>query len=199
MSLYSNSSNGQMVHSIKKSKVQKNKLAPFPFSYIEKQLRKKSFGIITTSTPQGITHSVGVVYGVAPPNLPFTLYLLSSPTSKKARNIQNNPNISFVVPYPHYLFRMIPPSCIQFQGKAEPIPADDPIATKVFQNSFVLHRSLTHSIEMSELVFFRIVPDKKIFCWGIGAKLWQFIIPSQSKKLENLYVIIPENRQATQN
>jgi len=27
--------------------------APFPFDYIEKQLRKKTFGILTTVTPQG--------------------------------------------------------------------------------------------------------------------------------------------------
>ena len=36
--------------------------APFPFDYVEKQLRKKNFGILTTVTPEGRPHSVGVVY-----------------------------------------------------------------------------------------------------------------------------------------
>ena len=179
------------------NQIQPNKLAPFTFSNIEKQLRKKSFGIITTITPQAKPHAVGVVYAVAPANEPFSLYFISSPTSKKVRNIRKNPNIAFVVPFPHYFIRPIPPSCIQFQGKAQLIPSQDPHVTKVFQSTFVLRRSLKHGIEMGELVFIRIVPNEKIFCWGIGVSFWQFVLPSQNKNLENLYVIVPQNRQDT--
>ena len=133
----SNFNGEQPTHSKRESNdIQTNKLAPFPFSYIDKQLRKRSFGIISTITPQGRPHSVGVVYAVAPLNLPFSLYLISSPTSKKVRNIRSNQNVSFVVPCPHYLIRPIPPSCIQFQGKAELIPSEDPFANEVFQSSF---------------------------------------------------------------
>ncbi len=173
---------------------EKSVLAPFPFSYVEKQLRRKNFGILTTVTPEGRPHSVGVVYAVAPPDMPFSLYLISRPVLKKARNISNNPNVSFVIPFPHYFLRLIPPSCIQFQGKAEQIPFEDPVARKAFQSSIVLRRSLRHSVELGESIFFRIVPDKKIFCFGIGANVWNFLIPSQSRILGNFYVTIPENR-----
>jgi hypothetical protein len=169
--------------------------APFPFDYIEKQLRKKTFGILTTVTPQGRPHSVGVVYAVAPPGQPFCLYLITRPVLKKARNIRDNPNFSFVVPFPHYLFRSIPPRCIQFQGKAELLPIDDPIVIKAFQSSIVLKRSMEHSLRLGESVFIRIVPDKKIFCFGIGANILQFLISSQNKNLGNFYVIVPENRR----
>jgi hypothetical protein len=169
--------------------------APFPFDYIEKQLRKKTFGILTTVTPQGRPHSVGVVYAVAPPGQPFCLYLITRPVLKKARNIRDNPNFSFVVPFPHYLFRSIPPRCIQFQGKAELLPIDDPIVIKAFQSSIVLKRSMEHSLRLGESVFIRIVPDKKIFCFAIGANILQFLIPSQNKNLGNFYVIVPENRR----
>jgi len=179
--------------------IETNAQAPFPFTYVEKQLRKKNFGILTTVTPQGRPHSVGVVYAVAPPDMPFSLYLISRPVLKKARNIRNNSNVSFVVPFPHYLLRLIPPSCVQFQGKAELIPFDDPIAIKAFQSSIVLRRSLLHSAELGESIFFRIVPDKKIFCYGIGANVWQFLIPSQNKKVKNFYVVVPQNRRSTEN
>jgi Pyridoxamine 5'-phosphate oxidase len=169
--------------------------APFPFDYIERQLRKKTFGILTTVTPQGRPHSVGVVYAVAPPGQPFCLYLITRPVLKKARNIRDNPNVSFAVPFPHYLFRSIPPRCIQFQGKAELLPIDDPIVIKAFQSSIVLKRSMEHSLRLGESVFIRIVPDKKIFCFGIGANILQFLIPSQNKNLGNFYVIVPENRR----
>jgi len=172
-------------------------LAPFPFDYIEKQLRKKNFGILSTVTPEGRPHSVGVVYAVAPSDQQFfCLYLITRPVLKKARNIRDNPNVSFVVPFPHYLFRSIPPRCIQFQGKAELLPIDDdPIVINTFQSSIVLKRSMEHSLRLGESVFIRIVPDKKIFCFGIRANLLQFLIPSQNKKLGNFYVIVPENRR----
>ncbi|SRR5215204_1464314 len=169
--------------------------APFTFDYVEKQLRKKNFGILATVTPEGRPHSVGAVYAMAPPDQQFCLYLITRPMLKKARNIRDNPNVSFVVPFPHYLFRSIPPRCIQFQGKAELLPIDDPIVVKAFQSSIVLKRSMEHSLRLGESIFIRIVPDKKIFCFGVGASLLQFLIPSQNKNLGNSHVIIPENRR----
>ena len=170
--------------------------APFPFHYVEKQLRKKNFGILSTVTPEGRPHSVGVIYAMAPPGSPFCLYLITRPILKKARNIRNNPNISFVVPFPHYLFRSIPSRCIQFQGNAELLPIDDdPVVVKAFQSSIVLKRSMEHSLSLSESVFIRIVPDKKIFCFGIGTNLLRFLIQSQNKYLGNFYVVVPENRR----
>jgi hypothetical protein len=132
---------------------------------------------------------------VAPPGQPFCLYLITRPVLKKARNIGDNPNVSFVVPFSHYLFRSIPPRCIQFQGNAELLPIDDPIVIKAFQSSIVLKRSMEHSLRLGESVFIRIVPDKKIFCFAIGANILQFLIPSQNKNLGNFYVIVPENRR----
>lgn len=172
--------------------------APFTFDYVEKQLRKKTFGILTTVAPEGRPHSVGVVYAMAPQSQQqfFCLYLITRPVLKKARNIRNNPNVSFVVPFPHYLFSSIPPRCIQFQGKAELLPiSDDSIALKAFQSSIVLKRSMQHSLRLGESIFIRVVPDKKIFCFGIGANLLKFLIPSQNKNLGNFYVTVPENRR----
>jgi hypothetical protein len=64
-----------------------------------------------------------------------------------------------------------------------------------FQSSIVLKCSMEHSLRLGESIFIRIVPDKKIFCFGIGASLLRFLIPSQNKNLGNFYVIIPENRR----
>lgn len=165
-----------------------NVLAPFPFEYVKKLLRKKNFGIFTTVGSQGRPHSVGVVYSVSPIGQPFALYLITRSILKKARNLQNNPNVSFVVPYPSLLFRMIPPPCIQFQGKAEIIPIDDPIALKAFESSIVLRCSMIHSTTLGQSIFIKIVPDDKIFCFGIGASIWDFLIPSRSRNFESLYV-----------
>lgn len=172
-----------------------NILAPFAFAYVERLLRRKNFGVLTTITREGKPHSIGVVYAVSPSPEPFCIYLITRLVLKKARNIQYNPNISFVVPFPHYVFRIIPPACIQFEGKATLVPIDNPIALKAFQNAIVLRRSMIHSIDLGESTFIRIVPDDKIFSFGIGATIWQFLLRSQNKNLENFYVTVPENRR----
>ena len=154
--------------------------APFTFAYVEKMLHKKNFGVLTTITPEGKPHSVGVVYAVSPLDEPFCVYLITRSILKKARNISNNPNVSFVVPFPHYVFRIVPPACIQFQGKAELIPIGNPAAIKLFHTSIVLQRSFRHSLNLGESTFIRIVPDNKIFSFGIGANIWQFLLGSRN-------------------
>jgi len=166
-------------------------IAPFSFQYVEKQIRKKNFGILSSVTSQGRAHSVGVVYGVPPSEQPFSIYLITRASLKKAKNIRMNPNVSFVVPFPHYFLRFIPSSCIQFQGTAEILPADDPIAAKIFQSSIVLRRSLEHTKTLGEPVFICIVPDEKIFCWGLGATLLQII----RGKTSNCFVKVPQDRR----
>ena len=170
--------------------------APFTFAYVEKLLSKKNFGILSTITPEGKSHSIGVVYSISPPSQPFSIYLITRLVLKKARNIHSNPNVSFVVPFPHYVFRTVPPSCIQFQGKAELISIDNPIATKAFQRSIVLRRSMMHSISLGgESTFIKIIPDNKILSFGIGANIWQFLLRSKNENLGNYHVIVPERRR----
>lgn len=176
--------------------IEKTVEAPFSFSFVERQLRKKNFGILTTITPKGKPHSVGVVYAMPPKGQPFCLYLITRRALKKARNIRSNVEVSFVVPFPHYLFRMIPPACIQFQGRAEElIPIDDPIGVKAFQSSAVLRRSILHSTEIGESTFIRIIPDNKIFSFGFNANIWKYLIRAKNKMLGNFYVDVPQSRR----
>nr|MDO8081146.1 pyridoxamine 5'-phosphate oxidase family protein [Candidatus Freyarchaeota archaeon] len=166
-------------------------LAPFTFAYVEKQLRQKNFGILSTVTTQGRPHSVGVVYGIPSPELPFSLYLITRPTLRKAKNIKMNPNVSFVVPFPHYFLRFIPQSCVQFQGTAEILSADDPVALRIFQSSRVFKSSLEHTKMLGDPIFIRIEPDEKIFLWGLRASVLQIIRHSTS----NSYVMVPPDRR----
>lgn len=175
------------------NKAEYNKKAPFTFEYVEKLLRTKNFGILSTVTDTGQPHSVGVVYGTSPQSAqPFSIYLLSRMTLKKVKNISNNPNVAFVVPFPHFFMRMIPPACIQFSGKAELISFEDPVARRAFQSSIVLRRSVMHNLSLGgENTFIRITPKNKIFFFGIGARIWHILIRSRSKNLRNYYVNVP--------
>lgn len=176
--------------------IERSTEAPFPFSYVEEHLRKRHFGILGTVSSDGHPHAAGVVYAMPlEDQQPFCLYLISRPVLKKVRNIRSNPHVSFVVPFPHYLFRMVPPACIQFQAKAEIVSINDQIAAKAFDSSIVLRRSMTHSKVLGESVFIRLIPDRKIFCFGIGANIWQYLIQSKNKALGNFHVFVPHGRQ----
>ncbi len=163
--------------------------APFSFAYVDKQMRRRRFGILSTVTPEGRAHSAGVAYGVSPPALPFCLYLVSRPGLKKARNIKANPNISFAVPLPHYFLRMIPPACIEFQGTAEILPINDSVARQVFNSSIVLRRSLEYDLKIGESIFIKIVPATKIFSWSLGASIWQLL----RNPPNTYYVVFPDD------
>ena len=89
------------------------------FSYIEKQIRKKTFGVLGTVSPKWWAHTSGILYGVSSPESSFEIYVMIDKSFKKVRNIKNNPQVSFLIPYPHYYLRMIPSSTVQFQGIAE--------------------------------------------------------------------------------
>ncbi len=169
--------------------------APFSFAYVEKQLRRKKFGILSTVTPEGRAHSAGVAYGVSPLGSPFCLYLISRPSLKKARNIKTNPNVSFTVPFPHYFLRVVPPACIEFQGKAEILPIINPVARQVYNSAIVLRRSLEHDLKIGESIFIKIVPAKKIFSWGLGANIWQLL----RNPPNTYYVITPDDFQEKEN
>lgn len=143
-----------------------------PFDYVEGQLRKKHFGIIGTVTPEGRSHTTAIVYGVSAPEVPLALYVLTEAGYKKTRNIRANPNVSFVITFPHHVLRFVPASCIQFQGRAEVLPVDDPDARAAFQRNQVLRMTLEQGAsEPERAVFLKITPDAKIFGYGLGMSL----------------------------
>lgn len=162
------------------------------FEYVESQLRKKTFGVLGTVDSKNRPHSTGILYGVAPKEYPFTLYIGTSKKYRKTKNIQNNPGVSFVVTFPHYYLRFAPASVVQFQGKAEILPFDDPVGRAAFQTSRILRMSLDTEIDHSDLVFIKIIPDSKIFCYGVGIGLMELM---RNPHESDYSVFVPEERR----
>ena len=68
----------------------------FDFDYVEKQVRKKTFGVVSTIDTKGRLHSTGIIYAIGPPGSPFALYCAADAKYAKVRNINRNPNVSLV-------------------------------------------------------------------------------------------------------
>lgn len=162
------------------------------FYFVEKEIRKKTFGILSTITPNNRPHSTGILYAVSKRGKPLRFYCLTSKKYKKARNIEKDPAISFVIPFPHYYIRFAPSACVQFQGEARLTSFDSKSEIlDLFQEKRVLRLINKHITPESgkDYVFIEIVPDGTLYCHGLG-----FRIMEQRKSHEKTHykVILPE-------
>lgn len=145
------------------------------FSFVEKQIRTKTFGVLTTLNKDGTPHTTGILYGVSPPASKFAIYCLTSKEYKKVHNISQNPDVSFLIPFPHFYIRFAPSSTVTFQGKADFIPVN---VTKI-QNIFTKKRILRLIIdeiqqeEQESMTFIRIKPKSKVLCYGLGYNVFK--------------------------
>jgi nitroimidazol reductase NimA-like FMN-containing flavoprotein (pyridoxamine 5'-phosphate oxidase superfamily) len=95
------------------------------FAAVERALRQRTFGTLSTLTERGTPHATGVMYAVSVRDEPLALYVTTRTTTRKVRNIRARQDVAFVVPVPHRLVPMFPPRAIQFLGTAAVVPADD--------------------------------------------------------------------------
>ncbi len=139
-----------------------------PFAYVEKQLRKKSFGVISVVDSQGRPHSTGVIYAIPPRPHPFHFYVLTGIDYRKTRYIRLNPNVAFMVTFPHYWMRFVPANAVHFQATAEILPFSDPTAQATFRNSRITRMNLSSEYDEHEMVFIKIIPPKSLNVYGLG-------------------------------
>ena len=100
-------------------------MSRFTFDFVEEEVRKKTFGVLTTIDKKGRPHSTGIIYAVGNPEKPFALYSIVGANYAKVKNIKRNPNVSLVITFPHYWIRFAPASYAMFRGTAEVLPGDD--------------------------------------------------------------------------
>ena len=167
----------------------------FDLNFVEKHIRKKSFGVLSTVTTKGNSHSSGVLYGVSSKDSKFYLYCLTGKNLFKTRNIQNNPNVSFVITFPHYWLRFVPASTIYFQASAEVVPFNDKGALTAFEQKRILQMMINDAQSPNvdyQPVFIRLKPKGKIHVYGLGFSLRK--LRDEHTKVE-YSVEIPQERK----
>ncbi|MHA2091773.1 MAG: pyridoxamine 5'-phosphate oxidase family protein [Candidatus Kariarchaeaceae archaeon] len=160
------------------------------FELVEKHIRKKDFGILGTVS-NSRPHSTGILYAVSPPNQRFLLYIVTGMNYKKAKNIIENPNVSFVIPFPHHILRFVPAPCIQFQAVAEIIETYDREVRLCFQKNRILRMTLKQADALDDMVFLKIKPDRKIYGHGIGMSIFEL---RKDETKGSFTSLIPEDR-----
>jgi general stress protein 26 len=150
-------------------------LTRFTFESVEKKVRKKSFGVLTTIDSKGRPHSTGILYVVGPPEKSFALYSIVGANYAKVRNIKRNPKVSLVVTFPHYWIRFAPASYVMFRGTAEILPGDDADGRWAMSQSRIGRMNLQTEAESigTEFVYIKVTPEPTVFCYGVGFGLME--------------------------
>jgi len=168
-------------------------MARFSFEFIEKKVKKKTFGVLTTIDSKGRPHSTGVVYAVGPPEKPLAFYSITAANYAKVRNIKKNPNVSLVVTFPHYWIRFAPASYVMFRGTAEILPDDDTDGRWAMSQTRIGRMNLQTEAEAvgTEIVYIKMTPEPTVFCYGIGIGIMELRREHENSAYK---VTIPKDR-----
>jgi len=172
-----------------------NTKSSISFDFIEKKIREKSFAILSTVTADGAPHSVSMMYATSPPESKISLYFITGRNTKKVRNIENSNKVAIVIPFPHHIIRFAPSFAIQFQGTADLVLFNDSEARKSFSSKKILYSMLKKydnpENRPEDLIFIKVKPNKKIFCFGIGLNLLKM---RKNPEGGNYTIIVPSER-----
>ena len=132
-------------------------------------MTKRSFATLATTSPADRSQVAGVLYEMVGNDL----YVNTLRTSRKARNIADNPHVAVSIP-----IRRIPvgpPSSVQFQGTAEILDLDDPEIKRLLDRGSLGSLTGHGELEMPNGCFVRITPGRRINTYGLGMSLYRLI------------------------
>ncbi|MFX1606898.1 MAG: pyridoxamine 5'-phosphate oxidase family protein [Promethearchaeota archaeon] len=162
-----------------------------PFDLVEREVRKKSFAVISTVDSKNRPHSTGVVFVMSPPGEELAFYVVTQAKSAKVRNIKRNSNVTLVVTFPHHYLRFIPDGTVMVRGTADLVGLDDEGAQAAFAQK---GRKLDANSEaLMGTVVIRIRPSKTLYVYGVGIGLNQMRKDPTSARYK---AIIPPERLA---
>jgi general stress protein 26 len=132
---------------------------------VAKALARKSFMTLATASPAGRAHAAGVLYAAAG----GSLYVNTNVKSRKARNIDGNPNVAVCIAVRR--LPVGPPATIMFQGTATVLDRDDSDVRGLL-DSGALKRITSHGeLDDPDNWFVKIAPVGRINTFGIGVSL----------------------------
>ncbi|CAN5139764.1 hypothetical protein BH18ACT4_BH18ACT4_02050 [soil metagenome] len=136
---------------------------------VTKAIASRSFCTLATASAANRPHVAGVIY-VADENV---LYVSTLRTSRKARNIAENPDVFVCIPVRR--LPVGPPSSVQFAAVAELLASNDPEVVGLAEAGR-LKPIVSHcELDLADGCFLRITPTGRLHTYGLGLTLRQLI------------------------
>jgi general stress protein 26 len=136
---------------------------------LTKAIGRRSVCMLATSSSRNRPHSATVAYAA----VGTTLYVNTDRSSRKARNVAENPYAGVVIPVRR--LPVGPPSSVQFQGTAEVVDMDDPEIVRLVDSGQLKAVTSHGELDRPDGCFVRITPGRKVNTYGLGMSLWQLL------------------------
>lgn len=136
---------------------------------VTRAIDRRSFCTLATTSAANRPHVAGVVYEAVGTDL----YVSTHRSSKKARNISDNPRVAVCIPIRR--LPLGPPSSVQFQGTAEILAADDPSIGGLVRAGHLKSITSHGELDLPDGCFLRITPSRKVNTYGLGMSLRQLL------------------------
>ena len=128
-------------------------------------IAKRSFATVATTSPEGWPHAAGVLYAMSGD----ALYVSTLRSSRKARNIIENPKVAVSVPVRRS--PVGPPSNISFQTTARVLDLDDSGLRAAVDTGELKAVTGHDELELPGGVFLQIALPRKVVTYGLGMSL----------------------------
>jgi general stress protein 26 len=130
---------------------------------------RRSVCMLATSSSRNRPHEATVIYAA----VGTTLYINTDRSSRKARNVAENPHVGVVIPVRR--LPVGPPSEVQFQGTAEIVDMDDPHIAELVEAGQLKKVTSHGELDRPDGCFIRITPGRTVHTYGLGMSLWQLL------------------------
>jgi hypothetical protein len=136
------------------------------YEEVSRAIGKRSFATLATTSPQQRPHAAGVLYA----DVDGVLYVSTSRSSRKARNIAANPNVFVTIAVRRMPFGA-PPSSIQFAATAELLAVDHPDVVRLAGEGRLKTITGHGELDLPDGCIVRITPSTTIHTYGLGMSL----------------------------
>lgn len=140
-----------------------------PAKAVLEAIGKRSFATLASTSAEGWPHAAGVLYALSGDHL----YVSTMRTSRKARNIAQDPRVAVTVPVRRAPFG--PPSTIMFQTTARVLELDDPELAAAAASGNVDAVIGHGELELPGGVFLQVALPRKVVTYGLGMSLLSLI------------------------
>lgn len=137
-------------------------------SRILKAIAKRSMCTLGTVSPAGRPHVAAVIYQLVDDRL----YISTTSTSRKARNLADHPHVAVAIPVRRLPFGA-PPSTIQFQATATLLATDDHEITTLVSDRQLDAISGHGELDLPDGCFIRIDLPRRLHTYGLGMSMME--------------------------
>ena len=136
---------------------------------VRKAVADRTFANLATASATGRAHVAGVLYALAE----GSLWISTLRSSRKARNVAENPAVAVTVPVRR--LPVGPPATVAVQGRGTIVPLDDPRLRRLAASGALKAVTSHGELDLDGGCFIEVQLPARVPAYGLGMPLLRFL------------------------